>query len=409
MAGVERFDAIVIGAGPAGGSAALHLARAGWAVAVVERKTFPRRKVCGEFVSGTNLPTFEKLGIAEAFTQSAGPPIRRAGFWAYEQIVEAPMPASRFGEGRALSRQKLDELLLLRASEAGATLYQPSQAVGLYRAGDHYQVPTTSPRGERLLQAPVIVAAHGSWDGGTLPTQPPRRAARPRDLLAFKAHFTGGSYPRDLMPLLAFEGGYGGMTPVEGGRTSLSVCVQRHKLEQIRNRYPGTAGEAILAHLRQENRGVRESLEGAQAEAPWIGAGPLRPGLRIRAEGGIFRVGNAAGEANPTIAEGISMGLQAGALLATHLQAWASAGRDLQALHPVGQAYCRAWRSAFTTRWRLAGLMAQYCMNRTVVACSLPVLVRQPGIVSWFARRTGKTNDRYLTLGPAGWAGQESA
>ena len=61
----DRYDALVIGGGPGGATAALLLARAGWSVALVERKTFPRRKVCGEYLSATTLPLLEHLGVAE--------------------------------------------------------------------------------------------------------------------------------------------------------------------------------------------------------------------------------------------------------------------------------------------------------------------------------------------------------
>ena len=67
------YDALVIGGGPAGGTSALLLARAGWSVAVVEKAEFPRRKVCGEFISATTLPLLDELGLADAFLKSAGP------------------------------------------------------------------------------------------------------------------------------------------------------------------------------------------------------------------------------------------------------------------------------------------------------------------------------------------------
>jgi hypothetical protein len=54
-----RFDAVVVGAGPAGSAAAILLARAGWSVALVERQRFPRRKVCGECIAGESLQTRE--------------------------------------------------------------------------------------------------------------------------------------------------------------------------------------------------------------------------------------------------------------------------------------------------------------------------------------------------------------
>ena len=58
-----RFDAVIVGAGPAGSSAAILLARAGWSVALVERQRFPRRKVCGECIAASNLALLDALGV----------------------------------------------------------------------------------------------------------------------------------------------------------------------------------------------------------------------------------------------------------------------------------------------------------------------------------------------------------
>jgi flavin-dependent dehydrogenase len=72
-----RFDAVIIGAGPAGSTAAILLARAGWSVALVEKQRFPRRKVCGECIAASNLPLLHALGIGKQFDISAGPELRQ--------------------------------------------------------------------------------------------------------------------------------------------------------------------------------------------------------------------------------------------------------------------------------------------------------------------------------------------
>jgi 2-polyprenyl-6-methoxyphenol hydroxylase-like FAD-dependent oxidoreductase len=77
-----RYDAVVIGGGPAGSTAALLLARAGWTVALVEQAVFPRRKVCGEFLSATNIPLLQELGVWDEFLEAAGPPVTRVGIFA---------------------------------------------------------------------------------------------------------------------------------------------------------------------------------------------------------------------------------------------------------------------------------------------------------------------------------------
>jgi 2-polyprenyl-6-methoxyphenol hydroxylase-like FAD-dependent oxidoreductase len=72
------FDALVIGAGPAGATAALMLAKAGWSVAIVEKSYFLRRKVCGEFILATSLPLLDEIGIADTILRRAGPEVRLA-------------------------------------------------------------------------------------------------------------------------------------------------------------------------------------------------------------------------------------------------------------------------------------------------------------------------------------------
>jgi len=224
----SQYDAIVVGSGPAGATAALLLARSGWRVAIVEKAAFPRRKVCGEFVSATTWPLLDALGVGDELWGQAGPVVRRVGVFAGTSMVTAPMPATgnRVEGGRAVSRESLDAVLLRRAVAAGATLWQP-WTVAAFESGDGRHACTIEhrERGEcSVLEAPVIVAAHGSWDRGPLPTQPRRKAAAALDLLGFKARFLGGTLDEDLMPLLAFPGGYGGMVNTGAGRVSLSCC-----------------------------------------------------------------------------------------------------------------------------------------------------------------------------------------
>jgi hypothetical protein len=117
------------------------------------------------------------------------------------------------------------------------------------------------------LRASVIIAAHGSWETGALPTQPARRLARASDLFGFKGHFRDCDLPQGLMPLLCFPGGYGGMVQTDNGRVSLSWCLRRDWLEKCRGRHPGvSAAQAALQHILVSCRAARRVLANARPQ-----------------------------------------------------------------------------------------------------------------------------------------------
>jgi len=365
-----RYDALIVGAGPAGSVVARLLAQAGWQVALVERAAFPRRKVCGEFMSADSLPVLEACGVAKAFSAAAGPQITRIGIYAGDIILTAP------GEkawGRALGREHLDLLLRDAAVAAGARLYQPMELVALQRDAAGFLCRL----GGAEVAARTVIAACGSWNARGLFAVTTRMSA-PSDLFAFKAHFTGGRLPPGLISLLAFPGGYGGLVQTDTGRASLSCCIRRDVLAAVRARHPGKAAEAVLTHIMATTRGAREALAGAVLEGGFLSTGPIHPGMRPLHKDGVFFTGNIAGEAHPIIAEGISMAMQASALLARLLIAHR------------GEDYARAWRRSFAPRIRAASLYAHLAMNDAARIAALGLLGAVPSLIALGARLSGK-------------------
>jgi 2-polyprenyl-6-methoxyphenol hydroxylase-like FAD-dependent oxidoreductase len=396
MSATSRFDAIVVGGGPAGATAALLLARSGWRVAVVEKASFPRRKVCGEFVSATTWPLLEALGVGDELAREAGPFVRRVGVFAGPSVVTAPMPSdgSAIAGGRAVSREVLDAVLLRRAAACGATIWQPWTVTAFAAgAGGYACTIENRERGERsVLEAPVIVAAHGSWEHGPLPTQPLRRAAAGSDLLGFKARFTGAALDADLMPLIAFPGGYGGMVNTGAGRTSLSCCIRRDRLDAARERFPGrTAGEAVLAHIVEHCDGVSRALANAVCDGQWLGAGPIRPGIADFGRDGVFAIGNAAAEAHPVVAEGISIAIQSATLLAETLGRFSPDASAPAALAAAHSTYESRWRHNFAARLQVSALYGQLFMRPLPTRLAMASMKVFPSLLRIGAAWSGKS------------------
>ncbi|WP_414832627.1 NAD(P)/FAD-dependent oxidoreductase [Afifella sp. YEN Y35] len=384
------FDAIILGAGPAGSTAAIVLARRGFQVALVEKAEFPRRKVCGEFVSATSLAVIDRLGLGSAWRSLAGPEVRRVALFSGERVVTARMPAAHgAGFGRALGRDVLDELLVQEASRAGATLFQPFRATGVRPSGDGSTVTIASRDEEATLSAPVVIAAHGSWEPGGLPSQLQKTNA-PSDLLGFKAHFSGARLEPDLMPLLVFPGGYGGMVWADRGRLSLSLCIRRDALAALRRETGGgSASDAVHRHLLASCRGVRAAIGEAQRQGPWLAAGPIRPGMRARYRDDVFRIGNVAGESHPVIAEGISMAMQSAWLLVDELEAIDPAKRAER--DAAGRRYSRRWRAQFGARILAASAIAGLALRPAGARLMGGAIEALPALLTLGARLSGKT------------------
>ncbi len=397
----NHFDAVIVGAGPAGSSAAILLARAGWSVALVEKQRFPRRKVCGECLAASNLLLLDALGIGAAFDALAGPPLCNVALMHGQRVVEAELPAAHDANhswGRALGRETLDTLLLEQARAAGVRVLQPwsVQALG-GSVGDHHCEIRSVDSGEtHTLDAPVLIAAHGSWEALPSGRESRRSARKPGDLFAFKANFAGASLADGLLPVLAFDGGYGGMVMGDQGTLTLACCIRQDRLDACRAAAPGqSAGEVVEAMLKRECLGVAQALAGAQRSGAWLASGPIDPGIRLREDDALFRIGNAAGEAHPIIGEGMSMAMQSAWLLcAALLQPTERSNQltDPQWQAQVRQRYHAQWRRHFALRLRLAALFAHAAMRPWLSVPMLAGLRYWPSLLTHGARWGGKVD-----------------
>jgi menaquinone-9 beta-reductase len=125
----RSYEVLVVGAGPAGASAAYWLARHGHDVVVVERKTFPREKTCGDGLTPRAVKQLEDMGLGEELTKYH----RFGGLrcTAQGRSLELAWPEHPVfpSYGYVVRRRDLDTMVALNAEAAGATLLQGADAI----------------------------------------------------------------------------------------------------------------------------------------------------------------------------------------------------------------------------------------------------------------------------------------
>ncbi|MEO9188777.1 MAG: FAD-dependent monooxygenase [Acetobacteraceae bacterium] len=287
----RRSDTLIVGGGPAGASAAIHLARGGAPVALIERTTGPHDKVCGDFVGGPALAALADLGIDAAML--GGAPTARVRLIAGARMAETALPFPAYG----LSRRVLDEALLSRAVAAGALVRRGEAMRGL---------DSCPPSGTVLL-------ATGKHDL--------RGAARPAHgsgAVGLKMYLTlapdQAAALAGAVEMVLLASGYAGLQMVEAGRAVL--CVMRYRAA-VRAR----GADQLLAELAGVSAHLRLRLAGAVplSDRPLAVAGVPYGHLHLAGPSDpprLYRLGDQAAVIPSLAGEGIAIALASGVLAA---------------------------------------------------------------------------------------------
>jgi len=165
MIGKSRtYDVIIAGGGPAGSSAAIHLALRGARVLLAEQKKFPRPKLCGEFISPECITQFEQLGVSDQMLASSPSPLTETVFYS-QAGANVSVPSDWFSKGGValgLSRAEMDERLLRRAAEVGVDVREETSVTSLkFENGRVAGVNLKTHNSEEPVSAPITIDATG--------------------------------------------------------------------------------------------------------------------------------------------------------------------------------------------------------------------------------------------------------
>ncbi len=245
-----QAEALIIGGGPSGAALAVHLARGGRAVTLIERSPAAHHKVCGEFLSREAVAYLNDLGLDPRGLGAVA--VHGVRLHARGRIAacELPFPAL------SLTRRTLDEALLANAAAAGATVLRGRRVEALERTTDSWEARLT---GGETCSARAVFLATGKHDL-TGHRRPP---GCQNDLVAFKLYFElSPAQQRALqgwVELSLFPGGYAGLQLVEDNQANLCLLVRRATLRRCRSHW-----SALFAHMLRFSAPLARRLDQAQ-------------------------------------------------------------------------------------------------------------------------------------------------
>ncbi len=344
-----RTDVLVVGAGPAGSSAAAWAARAGREVVLVDAAVFPRDKTCGDGLTPRAIAELQRLGLDDwvrSHTVNYG--LRAHGFG---QTLLLPWPGGSLpAYGSAVARTELDDHLRTTAIKAGATAIDGARAVGVRRDGGRVSAVELESGGERFeIGCRQLIVA----DGVRSPLGKLLGREWHRDTVYGVA---GRSYVDSAMAddpwisshlELRGEGGeilsgYGWIFPLGDGQVNLGVGTL------ATSKRPANVAIKPLMRFYAEERRADFRLSG-DLRMPTSALLPMGGAVSNVAGPNWALIGDAAACVNPLNGEGIDYGLETGRLVAEVLDS------DLDRVWPA--LLREHYGEAFSIARRLAGLV----------------------------------------------------
>ncbi len=316
----EMWDVIIAGAGPAGSIAAIHLARAGHRVLLLDKERFPRDKVCGDALISDSIRCLRNTGLYEAVRAEAHESNLTTVYSPSREGMDIP------GQYLTIRRARLDKLLALGAVESGAVFCE-GEVVEL-RSTSEGAVMVRVKGADREVRGRVALIATGARvalvRGAGFETRPHPSAIGVRC-------YVRSSYKVDRLVIACHRSiamGYGWIFPMGGGVYNTGCVLFTKDGRPAR----GNLVRALDTFL-SDFPLARKMMQSGEMITP-VRGGMERCGLkgtRPLVRGNVLVAGEAAGSSSPLTGGGIGKAMETGEIAASVIDRTLSSG-DLERL-----------------------------------------------------------------------------
>lgn len=210
---------MIIGGGLAGLISGFRLAKAGIPCVLIEKKSYPLHRVCGEYISNEAVPFLRSIGL---YPEELGPSLINLFQLSSVTGRQAQIPLDSGGFG--VSRFSFDHFLFQKARDAGVEFMLNEEVTDVQFAHEQFTIQTKT----KTIQADLVLGAFGKRS--KLDIKLGRDFTKKRSPYVGVKYHIRTDHPGNLIALHNFSGGYCGISNVENGISNLCYLAHRETL-----------------------------------------------------------------------------------------------------------------------------------------------------------------------------------
>jgi flavin-dependent dehydrogenase len=366
----NSLDVIIIGGGLAGLCNAIHLSKFGKKVLLIEKNTYPKHKVCGEYISNEVLPYLEFLEI-NPFDFGAVKIKKFKLSTTKNKLISVSLPLGGFG----ISRYQLDLVLSEKAKDNGVVILQDS-VINTNFTEDIFYIETKE---NKVFTSRVTIGAFGKRSLLDVKME--------RDFIKKKSPYLGvkihvkGNFQKDLVALHNFKGGYCGVSKVENNAINLCYITNFSSFKKYKNI------DDFQEQVVFKNKFLKEIFNNSEAifEKP-LTISQISFETKKPVENHILMCGDSAGMIHPLCGNGMSMAIQSAQLASKLILNYLNG--ELSSRNELEKQYIRQWNKKFSFRLKIGHFIAMLFRKDKIASILLQILKKLPFLLPLIIKQT---------------------
>jgi flavin-dependent dehydrogenase len=367
---ITNFDVIIIGGGLAGLCNSIHLSKYGKKVLLIEKNSYPKHKVCGEYISNEVLPYLNFLDV-NPFDLGAVKIDKFQLSTTKNKIISAKLPLGGFG----ISRYTLDHLLAEKAKENSTVILQDS-VINVRFSNNVFSVETKE---NDQFTSKIAIGSFGKRSLLDVKME--------RDFIKKKAPYLGvkmhvkGNFSSDLVALHNFMGGYCGVSKVENHAINLCYITSFSSFKKYKTI------ENFQEQVVFKNQFLKEIFTNSIAvfDKP-LTISQISFETKKPVENHMLMSGDAAGMIHPLCGNGMSMAIQSAQMASKLILNYLNG--EIESRIKLEKSYIRQWNKKFKLRLKVGHFIALLFRQDKIAEILLIILKKLPFLLPIIIKRT---------------------